>query len=105
MWRRLRRILFWTHLAAGVTVSVPLMVLCSTGTLLMNEKQTQAWIDRRGVESHPPAPDAPPLGIENLIGKARQLRGVDPESITVFAGANQPVQINLNRKLGSIYLD
>jgi len=105
MWWRLRRFLFWTHLAAGVAAALPLIVMCSTGTLLMYERQTQAWMDRWGVKSHPPAPGAQALDIESLIRKTHLARGVEPESITVFAGANQPVQVNLNRTLGFFYAD
>jgi uncharacterized iron-regulated membrane protein len=99
-----RRVVFWAHLAAGVAIALPILVMCVSGVLMMYEAQTEAWMDRWGVESHAPTPGAPALEIETLIGKAREARGVDPELITVFPSPTQPVEAS-DRKIGSIYLD
>jgi uncharacterized iron-regulated membrane protein len=98
------RVLFWTHLAAGLAIALPILVMCVTGVLMMYEAQTEAWMDRWGVASHAPAPGVQALGIETLIRKTREDRGVDPELITVFPGPTQPVEV-FDRKLGSVYLD
>jgi uncharacterized iron-regulated membrane protein len=102
---KVRKVLFWTHLAAGLTVALPIFAMCITGALLMYQTQMQAWMDRWGVKSHPPKPGAQALNVEALIHKTREARGVDPELITVFPSPTQPVEVDLNRKLGSLYLD
>ena len=102
---RVRKVVFWTHLAAGLIVALPIFAMCITGALLTYQTQMRAWMDRWGVKSHPPAPGAQPLNVEALIRNTREVRGVAPELITVFPGPTQPVEVDLNRKLGSLYLD
>ena len=99
------KFLFWTHLA-GLTVTSPVLVTCVTGALMTYEAQTQAWIDRWGVESHPPMPGPQPLDVETLIQKTHQAAGVAPDLITVFPSRAQPVQVHLSRRRrSSLYLD
>jgi uncharacterized iron-regulated membrane protein len=103
---RVKKVLFWTHLAGGLTVALPILVMCVTGILMMYEAEIQAGMDRWGVKSHPPAAGAQALSIETLILKTRQAVGVNPSLITVFAGSTQPVEVRLNRRRpGSLYLD
>jgi uncharacterized iron-regulated membrane protein len=80
--------------------------MCITGVLMMYEAEMQTWMDRRGVESHPPEPDSQALNVETLIRMTRQAAGVDLDLITVFPGRSQPVEVHLKRrKSGSLYLD
>jgi uncharacterized iron-regulated membrane protein len=53
-----RRILFWLHLSAGVSVGVVVLTMSVTGVLLTYEKQMLAWADLRHYQSAP-GPDAP----------------------------------------------
>jgi len=49
------------RLTIGLTVALPILIMCITGTLLTHQSQIQAWIDHRGLQSHPPKPGAAPV--------------------------------------------
>ena len=103
---RLRRVLFWTHLTAGLCLALPIFVLCITGFLMTYERQMEARVEHLHFKSHPPASDAPALGFEALIAAIHGARGVEPESITVFADAARPLEIQLPGKPPSVlYID
>ncbi|HEY9284352.1 MAG TPA: PepSY-associated TM helix domain-containing protein, partial [Pyrinomonadaceae bacterium] len=57
--RRLRKIIFWCHLSAGVLAGVVILVMSVTGVLLTYERQIIAWADTRGYEVSPPGGAAP----------------------------------------------
>ena len=103
MWPAIRKVIFWTHLAAGLIAAIVVGVMCVTGVLLTYERQTIALFDRWGLHSLPPTPDARPLNMDALIGRVRAQWGVTPETITV-RGATSPVQARL-KNIGSPYLD
>jgi uncharacterized iron-regulated membrane protein len=95
---RLRKVLFWTHLIAGLSISLPIFVLCLTGFLMTYQRQMETWMDFRNVKSHRPAPDAQTLDVEGLIRKIHEARGMDPEAITVFSDNALPVEVQLGGK-------
>lgn len=94
----LRKVLFWIHLAIGVSVALPVFVMCVTGALMTYERQIEAWGDRWSVKAHESSKQARTLDLEGLIQKIREARGVDPSAITVFADNTQPVTIELDGK-------
>jgi uncharacterized iron-regulated membrane protein len=100
-----RKALFWSHLAIGLTAAITILILCLTGVLMTYERQIHNFIDRAGLRSHPPAPGAQPLPIENLIARIRAAKSIDPEYATVFSGVRRPVEVYLNRDAGSVYAD
>ena len=51
----LRKVLFWCHLAAGVTAGVVILIMSVTGALLTYEKQIIAWADTRHYAVAPPS--------------------------------------------------
>ena len=64
----LRRAIFWVHLAVGVTAGIVILMLAATGVLLTYEAQLDRWA-LRGYRAPPPAPDAAPLGLDELIAR------------------------------------
>ena len=68
---------------------------------MMYEPQIEVSIDRCGLRSNLPTRDAQLLNIEKLILGIRRRWGIAPESITILPGITQPVEVYLNRKLGS----
>ncbi len=62
----LRRAIFWIHLAVGVTASSVVLMLAVTGVILTYEAQLNRWALRE-YRADPPAPDAAPLGLDELI--------------------------------------
>jgi uncharacterized iron-regulated membrane protein len=109
VWSRLRTALFWVHLTIGLIAALPILIMCVTGILLAYQSQIQSWIDHRGLQSHPPSPDAAPLNIENLISIAHSIRGKDPNAITVSRVTTQnapgPVEVEWNGVPAPVYLD
>ena len=44
---KLRTLIFWPHLVAGITAGVVILVMSVTGVLLTYERQLIAWSDKR----------------------------------------------------------
>jgi uncharacterized iron-regulated membrane protein len=61
-----RRVVFWLHLAAGVSAGAVILLMSATGVLLTYEKQMIAWADRTAA-AQPPSPDAARLTPERLL--------------------------------------
>jgi uncharacterized iron-regulated membrane protein len=79
----LRKVFFWTHLTAGVTAGIVILIMSVTGVLLTYERQMTEWAD--GYSVTPPTPEAQPLGIEQLAAIAREARSGELASITLRA--------------------
>ena len=43
----IRTVLFWFHLATGLTAGVVVLIMSATGVALTYEKQVLEWADRR----------------------------------------------------------
>jgi len=74
---RIRSVLFWLHLAAGIVCGLIIAVLCITGTALAFEKELTAWAERDARQIAVPADGTPRLSIDALAGK---LRATFPEA-------------------------
>ena len=64
----LRTAIFWVHLAVGVTAGIVIFMLAVTGVLLTYEAQLNRWA-LRDYRANPPAPDAAPLELDELIAR------------------------------------
>ena len=67
-----RKILFWSHLVAGLISGLAIGVMCFTGTALSFEKQLVAWSQRDVRRIAPPAEHAPRLTLDQLQAKLRE---------------------------------
>jgi uncharacterized iron-regulated membrane protein len=74
-----RKVLFWSHLVAGLVSGISVGIMCFTGTALAFEKQLIAWSQRDVRQVAPPAEGAPRLTLDQL--RAR-LREAQPEAGT-----------------------
>jgi uncharacterized iron-regulated membrane protein len=95
MSRRIRTVLFWLHLSAGVTAGLVILVMSATGVLLMYERQILEWAER-GYRSAPPNPSATRLPIETLLGRAAE-EGFRPASLTLQSDPAAPAAISIGR--------
>jgi uncharacterized iron-regulated membrane protein len=66
-----RKILFWSHLAAGLISGLAIGIMCFTGTALAFEKQLIAWSERDARMIGDPAPGATRLPLEEVRSKLR----------------------------------
>ena len=91
-----RTILFWTHLVAGVTAGIVILVMSVTGVLLTYEKQLVAWAEQLPETAAPAGASRLPL--ETLLASARAARpDGTPTTVTVKADPRAPVVVAFGR--------
>lgn len=98
----LRKILFWTHLTAGVLAGLIILLMCVTGVALMYERQIIAWADGE-FRSAPPASGAPRLAPEAIISAVSQAASAPPASVIVSAAPTAPVEASMAGRV--VYFD
>ena len=87
---KLRTLIFWPHLIAGVTAGVVIFVMSVTGVLLTYERQLIAWSDSQ-FRSVPPA-GASRLPVETLLQTvATEHPDLSPTAVTVGSAPDAPV--------------
>jgi uncharacterized iron-regulated membrane protein len=90
-----RSVIFWIHLAAGVTAGIVILIMSVTGVALTYEKQMVEWADRRAWTAPSPV-DARHLPPETLLAKAAAARpGTAPTGVTLRADAAAPATVML----------
>lgn len=100
---KFRRILFWTHLAAGAAAGLVILLMSVTGVVLTYEAQWNEWA-RRDYRSERAAPA--PLTADRLVGIAAANAPEDrtPTSLALAADPLAPAAVGLGRGL-TLYLD
>ena len=99
---RIRSVLFWLHLAAGLAAGVVIFILSVTGTLLMYERQMTEWADQRDRSALPPG--GPHLPVEALLAGLAASSGAAPSSVTLQSDPTMPAAVSLGRER-TVYLD
>jgi uncharacterized iron-regulated membrane protein len=100
-----RKILFWTHLVAGLIAGLSIGIMCFTGTALAFEKELVAWSERDARRVTPPAVDTPRLSLDDL---QRRLREAQPEArpTTVVLQNDPTIAVTFAAgRSGSFYAD
>lgn len=91
-----RKIIFWIHLACGVTAGLVVLMMSATGVLLTYERQITAWFDEYVYNA--PAPSATRLPIALLLAGARDYApDIRPAAVTLSNNPDAPVTVQLNR--------
>jgi len=94
----LHKIIFWTHLLAGVIAGLVIFIMSFTGVVLMYEPQISEYSewDARWVT---PGPEAKRLSLDELVAKAREGNpDARPAVITVKSDPTASVIVNLGRE-------
>jgi uncharacterized iron-regulated membrane protein len=100
---KLRTVIFWPHLVAGIVAGVVILLMCVTGALLTYERQLIAWSDSH-IRSAPPSPDAARLPVESLLTRLRALHPeLQPTALTIRSAADAPVAIAIPQR--TLYAD
>jgi uncharacterized iron-regulated membrane protein len=100
---KLRTLIFWPHLIAGVSAGVVILLMCVTGALLTYERQLIAWSDSH-LRSVPPGPGAIRLPVETLLARVRAAHpDLEPTTITVRSAPDGPVTLAVPRR--TLYAD
>lgn len=90
----LRRLIFWIHLAVGVTAAIVIFMMAATGVVLTYEAQLNRWALRE--HRADPPPGAAPLTLDELI-----LRGTGEEpavriaSVAIRRDTREPAVVRL----------
>lgn len=92
----MRKLLFWFHLALGVSAGAVILIMSVTGVLLMYEKQMIAWFDQRDL---PALSAGERRSVEELLTEAKAQKGMLPQALTVAADASVPVQLTYGREV------
>ena len=100
---KLRTLIFWPHLVAGILAGVVILVMSVTGVVLTYERQLIAWSNSH-LKSTPPAGGAPRMPVEALLESARQR--VPSLAVTgVTIGSSREAAAVLATSDGDLYLD
>jgi uncharacterized iron-regulated membrane protein len=101
--QRIRKVLFWIHLAAGVSTGVIILVMSFTGVVLALKPQILAWSERQ-VRTVTPQ-DQPRLGPQALLRAASQGRpDAAPVSLAINRDPAAAAAVGLGRD-GTVYVD
>jgi uncharacterized iron-regulated membrane protein len=100
---KLRTLIFWPHLIAGVSAGLVILIMSVTGVLLTYERQLIAWSDST-YRSTPPTANAARLPVEDLLSAIqREHPDLAPTAITIGAAADAPVVFALPQR--NLYVD
>jgi uncharacterized iron-regulated membrane protein len=69
---KLRKIIFWLHLTAGVVAGTVILVMSVTCVLLAFERQIIAFAERDIRTVTPPAAGTPRLSLDTVVAKAHE---------------------------------
>jgi uncharacterized iron-regulated membrane protein len=98
-----RKIVFWMHLACGVSAGLVVLMMSVTGVLLAYERQILAWADRNLYAE--PEPGAQQLPLAELLAAVERARpGFQPSAITVRNEPGAPVAFAAGRA-GTLLVD
>ena len=100
---KLRTLIFWPHLIAGVAAGVVIFLMSVTGAILTYERQMIAWSDSH-LRSEVPAAGASRLPLETLIETIRsQHPDVSPTAVTVGSAPDAPFTVAVPQR--TLYFD
>lgn len=104
MIRRARTILFWTHLVAGVSVGLVIVIMCVTGALLAIQPQVLDILERN-VRRIAPAPGAQRLGAQTLLEAAIAAKpGAQPSSLALESDPSSSAVVAFGQD-GNLFVD
>jgi uncharacterized iron-regulated membrane protein len=103
--KKLRRIIFWCHLAAGVTAGVVIFIMSVTGVLLAFEHQVIQLAEREMQAVGQPPKDGQRLGVAALLSKVSEARpDAKPTGLTMQSDPTAAATIALGRD-GVLYMN
>ena len=93
-----RRLIFWLHLAVGLSVGLVVAFLALTGSLLAFQSQITAWSERDLRIAHV-APAETCIAPSQLLANAASSAHRAPTSLRVFADRHRPAEVTFGRDL------
>jgi uncharacterized iron-regulated membrane protein len=101
----LHKILFWSHLIAGVIAGTVIFLMSATGVLLMYEHQIVEYAERDGREITAPGGTARRLDLDDLVARVRaQNRDARPTGVVLRNEPTASVAVSFGRD-GATYVN
>lgn len=92
--KTVRRVVFWCHLAAGVTAGSIVLIMSVTGVLLAYERQILSWADTRSYRAAPQSADTPRLAPSALLDAVRNAQpDVTATAVTTWSDPEAPAAV------------
>jgi uncharacterized iron-regulated membrane protein len=100
---KLRTLIFWPHLIAGVVAGVVILLMSVTGVLLTYERQLIRWSDSH-LRSVPAADGAARLPVETLLETLRRDHPeLEPGTVTIGSAPDATVAVAVTGR--TVHLD
>jgi uncharacterized iron-regulated membrane protein len=93
----LRKILFWIHLTTGCLAGIVVLIMATTGVLLIYQRQITSWANR-DFRSLPPATGAERLSIDKMLGAVKLQHSALPSMITIRSDPGAPAEVSFSRE-------
>jgi uncharacterized iron-regulated membrane protein len=94
---KLRTLLFWPHLIAGVVAGAVILVMSVTGVLLTYERQLNEW-SNSDYRSVPPSAGARRMPVEDVLAAFVQTGRGEAASVVVGSDATDPVIVSSGQR-------
>ncbi|EDY21514.1 PepSY-associated TM helix domain protein [Chthoniobacter flavus Ellin428] len=88
----IRKLVFWTHLAAGLVTGFVVFTLCLTGALITFDRQILNWAER-DARALPPSSGAERVSPATLVAGAAKLSASRVTNLEWFADPKMPVRV------------
>ena len=103
--KRFRTVLFWCHLALGVTAGLTILVMSVTGALLAFQPQILAVLERQVRRVPVKEPGLARVRIDTMVAAAARYKpDALPTGLTLESGADRAAAIAFGRD-GTVYVD
>jgi uncharacterized iron-regulated membrane protein len=99
---KLRTLLFWPHLIAGVVAGAVILVMSVTGVILTYERQLNEW-SNSDYRSVPPPGETRRMPVESVLAAFVQLGRGEVTNVAVGSEPSDPVIVSSGQK--AFYLD
>jgi uncharacterized iron-regulated membrane protein len=100
---KVRTLIFWPHLMAGVLAGAVILLMSVTGVLLTYERQLIAWSDSH-LRSTVPSDGASRMPVETILANLRRTNPeVAPTAVTVNSAPDAPVVLAVAQR--TLYAD
>jgi uncharacterized iron-regulated membrane protein/flavodoxin len=101
----LRKIIFWSHLLAGLCGGLVIFIMSATGVILMYEHQLVEYAERGVREVVAPNADAGRISLDDLVAKAREQNpAARPTAVVLRKEPTAAVAVNFGRD-GATYVN
>src|SRR5688572_10115606 len=92
---KLRKIIFWLHLSAGVFAGIVVLIMSITGVALTYQKQMTEWADRAYWPASSSA-GGERLAVEDLLLKVREAKpDANPSAIVFYSDPAAPAMVTI----------